>query len=394
MGTDIRIVLKSGKDQSVMRRHPWLFSGAIKKIHGNPSDGDLVNVYNNKDEFLAIGHYQNGTIAVRILDFNRDHLDEDFWKFRFADAYRLRKTLGLTDSSDTNVYRLIHAEGDNLPGLIADYYNGHVVIQLHSSGMNRNIKEIFSNLQQLYKDKIVTVYNKSETTLPFNERDQGGNAFLLGNSTDTIVTENALKFHVNWSEGQKTGFFIDQRENRKLLKEYAYERDVLNLFCYSGAFSVYALSGGARKVHSVDSSAKIIELAVKNSNLNFPGARHEAFTEDAFKFMDGKIGLYDMIVLDPPAFAKHQNVLHNALQGYKRLNQRALEIIRKGGIIFTFSCSQVVTKENFRKSVFAAAANARRSVKILHQLGQPSDHPVNIYHPEGEYLKGLVLYVD
>ncbi len=394
MDTEIKIILKSGKDQSILRRHPWIFSGAIKKIHGNPTDGDLVRVYNNKDEMLAVGHYQPGSIAIRILEFNGTAIDDSYWHVRLSDAYKLREKLGLANSANTNVYRLVNAEGDNLPGLIIDYYNRHMVIQMHSTGMYRNINNIAGTLQQIYNNKIDTIYNKSETTLPYKSPLNAKNNFLAGNTGSTIVTENKLKFRVDWIEGQKTGFFIDQRENRQLIKQYARGKNILNLFCYTGGFSVYALAGNARLVHSVDSSAKAIKLLNENISLNFSRANHETYTEDAFKFLENIKDTYDLIILDPPAFAKHQNVLPNALQGYKRLNQKALEQIRSGGMLFTFSCSQVVTKENFRKSVFAAAANAGRKVKILHQLTQPGDHPVNIYHPEGEYLKGLVLYVD
>ena len=389
-----KIILKSGKDQSILRRHPWIFSGAIKKIYGNPAEGDLVQIYNNKDEMMASGHYQPGSIAVRILEFSDVEVDDAFWVNRMTNAYKLREQLGLTDSAATNVYRLVNAEGDDLPGLIIDFYNGNVVIQMHSAGMYLNRDKIVKALQELYSDKIQTIYDKSETTLPHKAPVKATNNFLAGNAENTIVTENNLKFNIDWIEGQKTGFFIDQRENRQLVRQYAKGKDVLNLFCYTGGFSVYALAGEAHKVHSVDSSAKAVGLANENVQLNFAEKNHAAYAEDAFTFMEQTHDTYDLIILDPPAFAKHQNVLHNALQGYKRLNQKALEQIRSGGILFTFSCSQVVSKENFRKSVFAASANAKRNVKILHQLTQPGDHPVSIYHPEGEYLKGLVLYVE
>ena len=394
MDTEIKLVLKSGKDVSVLRRHPWIFSGAIKKIYGNPADGDLVKVYDNKDEYLATGHYQPGSIAVRILDFNNTEIDCAFWSDRILKALSLRKKLGLANSDETNVYRLVHAEGDNLPGLIIDYYNRHLVLQMHSAGMYRNADVIVAALQQIYDGEIDTIFNKSEGTMPFKSPLKEENRFITGNAENTIVSENNLKFRVDWTEGQKTGFFIDQRQNRQLLQQYSRDKDVLNLFCYTGAFSVYALAGNARSVHSVDSSAKAIDLVNENVGLNFTGKNHKDFAEDAFKFLEHTKDKYDLIILDPPAFAKHQSALHNALQGYKRLNQSALENIRSGGILFTFSCSQVVTKENFRKSVFAASVNAKRNVKILHQLTQPGDHPVNIYHPEGEYLKGLVLYVE
>ncbi len=394
MDISAKVVLKSGKDQSVWRRHPWIFSGAIKKIYGDPAEGDLVYVYDNKDELLATGHYQQSSIAVRILDFCAIETNDEFWYNRINSAYKVREQIGLTDSSITTVYRLVNAEGDMLPGLIIDYYNGHVVMQIHSAGIYRNLNAIVKALKGIYGEKLLTVYDKSETTMPFKGPFDVKNQFLLGDARNTTVIENGFQFQIDWIEGQKSGFFIDQRENRKLLQQFSKGRDVLNMFCYTGGFSVYAVAGEANLVHSVDSSAKAIDLVSANMALNFPGAKHEAYALDAFKYLDNIKDKYDLIILDPPAFAKHQNVLHNALQGYKRLNQQALEQIRPGGTLFTFSCSQVVSKENFRKSVFAAAANAKRNVRILHQLTQPGDHPVNIYHPEGEYLKGLVLYVE
>jgi len=394
MAANIRIVLKSGKDQSLMRKHPWVFSGAIKKMYGNPAEGDLVDVYNNKDEFLATGHYQPGSIAVRVLSFLPTEINEEFWFQRINDAYQYRKNLGLTDSMDTNVYRLTHAEGDNLPGLIVDNYDGNMVIQVHSAGIYRNLEMIKKVLLKVMEKQILSIFDKSETTMPHKGPFNVKNRHLMGDHTQGIVKESGLHFKVNWVEGQKTGFFIDQRENRKLVMQLASGRQVLNMFSYTGGFSVYALAGGAQTVHSVDSSTTAIDLLNENIQLNFKDANHQAFSVDAFKYFDISNNLYDFIILDPPAFAKHQNVLHNALQGYKRLNQQALERIQPGGILFTFSCSQVVSKENFRKSVFVAAANAGRNVRILYQLSQPIDHPVNIYHPEGEYLKGLVLYVE
>ncbi len=391
-----KVVLKSGKDQSLYRRHPWVFSGAIKKIYGAPAEGDLVSLYNNKDEFLALGHYQVGSIAVRVISFEEVPVDDGFWKKKIRNAYDLRQRLGLCDAAGTNVYRLVHAEGDGLPGLIVDYYDGNVVMQIHSLGIYRNREMIVQAISEIYGSRLKSVYDKSESTLPFKGPVQGVNEYLSGENEDggTVVLENNLQFRVNWERGQKTGFFIDQRENRQLLAGYSRGRSVLNMFCYTGGFSVYALAGGAEKVHSVDSSAAAIDLVNENVSMNFPDAAHESMAVDAFSYLGDIRGKYDLIILDPPAFAKHQNVLHNALQGYKRLNQQALEQIRPGGILFTFSCSQVVSRENFRKSVFAASANAGRNVRILHQLSQPVDHPVNIYHPESEYLKGLVLYVE
>ena len=394
MGERVKIVLKSGKDQSLRRRHPWVFSGAIKKMYGNPSEGDIVDVYDNKDEFLATGHYQIGSIAIRVLSFDIVEIDSDFWYGRINAAYKLRKNLGLVDSAETNVFRLIHAEGDNLPGLIVDYYNGHIVLQIHSVGMYRNLDAIVNSLQKVLGKNLVSIYDKSESTMPRKGPIQVTNSSILGDASEAMVMENGLSFKVNWTGGQKTGFFVDQRENRELVRKLAHGRKVLNMFSYTGGFSVYALSGGAEFAHSVDSSAPAIDLVNENINLNFKDANHKAISADAFKYLEGINDQYNLIILDPPAFAKHHNVLHNALQGYKRLNQQALEKIQAGGILFTFSCSQVVSKENFRKSVFAASANAKRNVRILYQLSQPVDHPVNIYHPEGEYLKGLVLYVE
>ncbi len=390
----IKIVLKSGKDQSVRRYHPWVFSGAVKKIYGRPAEGDLVDVYDNKDTFLAVGHYQPSSIAVRILSFEQVTPDTDFFRNKIAKAVEYRKALGITGNSRLNVYRIIHAEGDGLPGLIVDFYNGVAVIQMHSAGFYRIRTEIASLMAEVMGDEIVAVYDKSEGTLPHMSGIKGVNGFLYGNSGQITVTENGYKFKIDWTSGQKTGFFIDQRESRKLLESYTGGKSVLNMFGYTGGFSVYAMSN-ASVVHTVDSSVPAIELAEENIRLNYgDDSRHKTFQVDAFKFLNDIKDRYDVIILDPPAFAKHNNVLANALQGYKRLNMRAIEQVRRGGIIFTFSCSQVVTKENFRKSVFAAAANTGRNVRIIHQLSQPPDHPVNIYHPESEYLKGLVIYVD
>lgn len=392
--TTKKIVLKSGKEQAVRRYHPWIFSGAIKKIYGSPKEGDVVKVYDNKDEFLAVGHYQPGSIAIRILSFDDIEPDRRFFMERIKSAVDFRRVAGLTDNPSINVFRLIHAEGDGLPGLIADYYNGVVVVQMHSAGMYRIREEIAGIIMELMDDRVKAVYDKSENTIPFKSGIEGVNGFLLGESDPVIVTENGFRFKIDWTTGQKTGFFIDQRENRKLLGDFTRDRNVLNMFGYTGGFSVYAMKN-ARLVHSVDSSAQATEMARENVRLNFGSDdRHTAFQVDAFGFLENIRDKYDLIILDPPAFAKHNNVLDKALQGYKRLNMKAIEQIRPGGIIFTFSCSQVVTRENFRKSVFAAAANTGRSVRILHQMSQPPDHPVNIYHPESEYLKGLVIYVE
>jgi 23S rRNA (cytosine1962-C5)-methyltransferase len=390
----VKIVLKSGKEQSVRRFHPWIFSGAIKKMYGNPVEGDLVDVFDNKDTFLAVGHYQPSSIAVRILSFVQETPDINFFREKINRAITYRKLIGIIGNPEINVFRLIHGEGDGLPGLIIDYYNGVAVMQMHSIGFYRIRKEIASILAELLKDRIIAVYDKSEGTIPHMSGVVATNEFLYGNSEAVVVTENGYKFKIDWKTGQKTGFFIDQRENRKLLEKYTEGRVVLNMFGYTGGFSVYAMKN-ASIVHTVDSSFPAIEMANENIKLNYgDDKRHESFQVDAFDYMNHIKDQYDLIILDPPAFAKHNNVLANALQGYKRLNIKAIEQIKPGGIIFTFSCSQVVTKENFRKSVFAAAANTGRSVRILHQMSQPPDHPVNIYHPESEYLKGLVIYVE
>jgi len=390
----VKIVLKSGKEQSVRRFHPWIFSGAIKKMYGNPVEGDLVDVYDNKDTFLAVGHYQPSSIAVRILSFVPETPDVSFFSEKIKRAIDYRKKIGIIGNPQLNVFRLIHGEGDGLPGLIVDFYNGVAVMQMHSVGFYRIRTEIASILAELLNGSIVAVYDKSEGTIPHMSGITATNEFLIGNSGPVIVEEHGYRFKIDFTTGQKTGFFIDQRENRKLLEKYTDGRTVLNMFGYTGAFSVYAMKNAAA-VHTVDSSLHAIELANENILINYgEDKRHESFQVDAFDYLNHIKDQYDLIILDPPAFAKHNNVLANALQGYKRLNIRAIEQIRKGGVIFTFSCSQVVTRENFRKSVFAAAANTGRSVRILHQMSQPADHPVNIYHPESEYLKGLVIFVE
>lgn len=389
-----RIILKSGKDQSVRRFHPWIFSGAIKKVHGNPEEGDIVEVFDNKENFLAVGHYQPGSIAVRILSFKNLMPDIDFFRNKIINAVNYRRSIGLFENPLTNVYRIVHAEGDNLPGLIIDYYDGVAVMQMHSVGMHRIRKEITAILCEVFGSRLTAVYDKSESTIPFMSGITPVNEFLYGDSDPVIVSENGYQFKVDWRTGQKTGFFIDQRENRKLLTDFTEGRNVLNMFGYTGGFSVYAMKN-AVFVHTVDTSSSAIELADENIKLNYgEDPRHKSFQVDAFRYLDGIDDQYNLIILDPPAFAKHNNVLGNALQGYKRLNMKAIERIKPGGFIFTFSCSQVVTRENFRKSVFAAAANTGRKIKIVYQMSQPPDHPVNIYHPESEYLKGLVIYVE
>lgn len=391
-----KVYLKPGKEESLKRFHPWVFSGAIAKVEGEPEEGEVVDVYTSKKEFVACGHFQIGSIAVRVLTFRQEVIDRDFWKRRLEVAKDLRRALGVLGNPNNNTYRLVHGEGDNLPGLIIDVYDHTAVMQAHSAGMHVYRMEIADALSEVMGDVIQHIYYKSETTLPFKaDLLATENGFIKGGSPENIAMENGLKFHVDWLKGQKTGFFVDQRENRSLLERYAKGRNVLNMFCYTGGFSFYAMRGGANLVHSVDSSAKAIDLTNENVELNFPGdPRHQAFAGDAFKFLDRMGDQYDLIILDPPAFAKHRDALRNALRGYTKLNAKAFEKIRPGGILFTFSCSQVVSKENFRNAVFTAAAQSGRSVRILHQLTQPGDHPVNIYHPEGEYLKGLVLYVE
>lgn len=391
-----KVYLKPGKEESLKRFHPWVFSGAIARVEGEPEEGEIVDVYTSKKEFIACGHFQIGSIAVRVLSFVQEMIDHEFWVRKLAVAKDLRVALGLIGNPQNNTYRLVHGEGDNLPGLIIDVYDHTAVMQAHSAGMHVYRMEIADALSEVMGDVIENIYYKSETTLPFKaDLLSTENGFIKGGSPENVAMENGLKFHVDWLKGQKTGFFVDQRENRHLLERYAKGRNVLNMFCYTGGFSFYAMRGGANLVHSVDSSAKAIDLTNENVELNFPGdARHKAYAEDAFKYLDRMGDQYDLIILDPPAFAKHRDALRNALRGYTKLNAKAFEKIRPGGILFTFSCSQVVNKENFRNAVFTAAAQSGRSVRILHQLTQPGDHPVNIYHPEGEYLKGLVLYVE
>ncbi len=402
-----QIRLKRGKEESLRRFHPWVFSGAILGVDNGIEEGEVVRVVTEKGDFVAVGHYQEGSIAVRVLTFSDVEIDDSFWHSRLQSALDMRLAIGIADNPQNNTYRLVHGEGDNLPGLIIDVYGETAVMQAHSIGMHFARKQIAKALADVMQQRVENIYYKSETTLPFMANNDMTatphfdtdeilkNGFLVGGSKDNIALENGLKFRVDWLKGQKTGFFVDQRENRSLLERYAKDKRVLNMFCYTGGFSFYAMRGGAELVHSVDSSAKAIDLTNENVELNFPGDhRHEAFCEDAFKYLERAGANYNLIILDPPAFAKHRGALLNALKGYTRLNQKAFEKIEKGGILFTFSCSQVVTKDHFRNAVFTAAALAKRKVRILHQLHQPADHPINIYHPEGEYLKGLVLYVE
>lgn len=389
------IYLKHRKEESLKRFHPWVFSGAIHHMDEGIAEGDTVRVITADGNCIAVGHYQLGTITVRVLSFDDIAIDHSFWQQRMQSALAMKESIGVANNPDNNTYRLIHGEGDNLPGLIIDCYGTTAVMQAHSVGMHVCREQICKALVEVMGDRIKNVYYKSETTLPFKAELGQENGFIYGHTDNNTAVENGLSFHVDWLKGQKTGFFVDQRENRSLLEHYAKGKSVLNMFCYTGGFSVYAMRGGANIVHSVDSSAKAIELTNHNVAMNFPNDnRHEAFCEDAFKYLDDNDKKYDLIVLDPPAFAKHRMALHNALKGYIRLNIKGLQRIKPGGILFTFSCSQAVSKENFRNAVFTAAAQAGRNVRILHQLHQPADHPVNIYHPEGEYLKGLVLYVE
>lgn len=373
-----KVFLKPGKEESLKRFHPWVFSGAIARVEGEPEEGEVVDVYTSKKEFIACGHFQIGSIAVRVLSFRQEPIDHAFWVRRLQVAKDLRCALGVLGNPQNNTYRLVHGEGDNLPGLIIDVYDHTAVMQAHSAGMHLDRMAVAEALEEVMGDVIQHIYYKSETTLPFKaDLLATENGFLKGGSPENVAMENGLKFHVDWLKGQKTGFFVDQRENRALLERYAKGRNVLNMFCYTGGFSFYAMRGGANLVHSVDSSAKAIDLTNENVSLNFPGdTRHQAFAEDAFKFLDRMGDQYDLIILDPPAFAKHRDALRNALRGYTKLNAKAFEKIRPGGILFTFSCSQVVNKQDFRNAVFTAAAQSGRSVRILHQLTQPGDHPI------------------
>lgn len=389
------VYLKKGKDESLKRFHPWVFSGAIASRTESLNEGDVVRVCTASGVFIAVGHYQIGSIAVRVLSFKDIVIDEEFWKSRLQSALEVRLALDVVDNPNNNTYRLVHGEGDNLPGLIVDCYGETAVMQAHSVGMHCERNAIAKALVEVLDGRIKNVYYKSDTTLPFKADLNQENGFLIGGETDCTTIENGLTFKVDWLKGQKTGFFIDQRENRSLLEQYSKNRSVLNMFCYTGGFSVYAMRGQAELVHSVDSSAKAIDITRENIATNFEDTtKHEAFCEDAFKYLDANNKKYDLIILDPPAFAKHRAALKNALKGYTRLNAKGFESIKSGGILFTFSCSQIVTKDQFRNAVFTAAAQSGRKVRILHQLHQPADHPINIYHPEGEYLKGLVLYVE
>lgn len=390
------VILKKGKEQSVRRYHPWIFSGAISSVSGNLKEGDVAEVYAWDKTYLATGHWAPGSIALRVLTFAKCNIDCDFFRTRLTDAFQYRIKSGIAGINDTNVWRLVHGEGDGLPGLVVDIYGSVAVMQAHTAGFWHIREMIAGLLPEVTQGLVTAVYDKSEGTLPFMAKLKPSNGYLFGGNGEagSVVTENGFKFRVDWEKGQKTGFFIDQRDSRSLVRQYSHGRNVLNMFGYTGGFSVYAMSN-ASLVHTVDSSAVATALAVENIKLNFGNdPRHSAFTTDAFGFLSGMDREYDLIILDPPAFAKHQTALNQALQGYRRLNAMAIQKIKPGGILFTFSCSQVVSRDDFRRSVFVAAANTGRKVRILHQTGQPPDHPVNIYHPESEYLKGLVLYIE
>lgn len=391
-----KVILKSGKERSLQRFHPWVFSGAIKNIIGNAKEGDNVLVLNAKQEFLGIGHYQEkGSISVRVFAFNENEIDYNFWKNKFANAINLRKNLGLIDNQETNVFRLIHGEGDGFPGFICDYYNGLVVFQSHSYGMYQMEEEFAKILKELLGDKLVAVYDKSDKTLPQIDGKVIENHFIIGELEETIVKEYNMKFAVNVVKGQKTGFFIDQRENRHLVMKYSKGKNVLNMFCYTGGFSIAALMGGAKSCTSVDASATAIELVKNNHKLNFDTDNHEALAVDAFDYLENMPkGKFDLVILDPPAFAKHINATPQAIKGYTRLNRQAMEKMENGTFLFTFSCSQAIKKDVFRMCVMEASIQAKKKIRILDQLAQPECHPISMYHPEGEYLKGLLIYVE
>jgi len=389
------LYLLKNKEESLRRFHPWVFSGAVQRIEGQPQEGERVRVLTSQGEFIAIGHWQIGSIAVRVLTFEDEPVDRQFWVRRLRSALDMRLVIGIAGNPTNDTFRLVHGEGDSLPGLVIDMYGQTAVMQAHSVGMHVDRMEIAQALKEVMGQRLQNIYYKSETTLPFKAELGQENGFLLGSTPENIAVENGLRFHIDWLKGQKTGFFVDQRDNRSLVEQYSKGRRVLNMFCYTGGFSVYALRGGAQLVHSVDSSQKAVDLVNQNVELNFPGdKRHQAFAEDAFRFLDQMTEPYDLVILDPPAFAKHRDAVRHAIKGYTKLNARAMEKMPEGSILFTFSCSQAISKEQFRMAVFTAATLAHRQVRILHQLHQPADHPVNIYHPEGEYLKGLVLYVE
>ncbi len=387
------ILLAKGKEHSIKRFHPWVFSGAIKRMDENINEGDIVKILSAQNEVLGVGHFQNGSIAVRLLTFKDEIINQKFWEEKIASAYQTRVNTGIANNKNLNVYRLVFAEGDNLPGLIIDMYNGTAVIQAHSIGMYHALEEITNALKNVLKENLKAVYDKSKETLPLPFSDKLSNRYLLGSTVTNEVNEYGNKFKIDWINGQKTGFFIDQRENRKLLAEYCKDKKVLNTFCYTGGFSIYALNAGASEVHSVDISEKAIQLTDENVALN-KFNNHKSYAVDVFDFLKNADNDYDVIVLDPPAFAKSKKVSHNAVQGYKRINVMAMKKIKKGGVLFTFSCSQAINRTLFYNTIISAAIESGRKIRVIHHLSQPADHPVNIFHPEGEYLKGLVVYIE
>lgn len=393
--TFVKVTLKSGKEQSLQRFHPWIFSGAIKSIDGDPIEGEIVEVVDSKGNFLALGHFQSGSIMVRVVSFEKCKIDLDFWRLKLDNALQLRRNIGLFDNVHTNIFRLVHGEGDGLPGLIIDVYGSTAVIQAHSIGMSLIKNTLAELIIEVMEGRVLSVYDKSSGTLSNRGSESVTDGYIIGGPLNDELFENGNRFIVSWEEGQKTGFFIDQRDNRQLLANYSHGKNILNTFCYTGGFSVSAARGGAKRVVSVDSSQKAMELTSSNINLNFgTSIDHTSICADIFDFFRDNNELFDVIILDPPAFAKHKSALHNALQAYKRLNAVALKNLKPGGVLFTFSCSQVVNREQFRNAVFSGGVIAKRNLSILHQLTQPADHPINIYHPEGEYLKGLVLYAE
>ena len=392
------IVINKGKETAIERKHPWIFSGAINRIISEtgeaPISGELVEVVDHKNNFLAIGYFSDATIAIRIISFENEKINQAFWNKKIKSAFNVRKSLGLTDNSSTNMYRLMHAEGDGIPGLVIDFYAGTAVIQAHTIGVYNAIEEISKALQKVYGDKLIAVYNKSAESLAKQTDEVVENEYVFKNEEPQVIgLENDNQFNLDWIDGQKTGFFLDQRENRALIAKYSKGKKVLNTFCYSGGFSIYALKAGAKEVHSVDSSQKAMDLTDANVTLN-KCKKHKSFTSDTLDYLKENTIDYDVIILDPPAYAKNQKAKHNAVQGYKRLNLMALKQIKPGGILFTFSCSQVINRKLFYDTITAAAIESGRNIRVLEHLSQPADHPVNIYHPEGEYLKGLVLFVE
>lgn len=389
-----KIILKRGKEASPKRFHPWVFSGAIKRLPDNINEGDTVEVYSDEGEFLGIGFYESGTISVRIFSFEKVNPDYEFWKRKIQKAYDFRKNVGVVEKEDTNTYRLVFAEGDGIPGLIVDIYGETAVFQAHSKGVHKNREVIAKAIKGVLGDKLKNIYDKSEKTLHRTANAKDGYLLNENPKSEDMVLENGHKFWVNWEEGQKTGFFIDQRDNRQLLSQYCKDKTVLNTFCYTGGFSVYAVNAGAKEVCSIDVSKKAIDLTDRNIELNNGSDRHTSHVIDTFDFLKENENKFDIIILDPPAFAKHNSSKNNAIIGYKRINEMAMRQIKSGGLLFTFSCSQVVDKYTFNSTILAAAIEAGRNVRVIHTMSHPPDHAINIFHPEGEYLKGLVVYVE